>query len=304
MKGIIVFFSLTGNTKKIARAIHRGMSPLMVQCDIVRLKDVDTSHLQNCDLIGIGSPVWGAVPQHVERFINALPDVQGKYAFAFSTHGARGGRFSPIIVKLLKKKGLKTIGIRDWYGSVYLPMHPKPYLTDGHPDMIDLEEATSFGKEMAELCLRIQTEGPQVIPKLPKMPLPPATRLRRPRPKFDSQRCRYPGCTLCVDHCSINGIDLSATPPVFGKNCLTCHFCEMICPEGAIYVDYDAFVKKSTRRGKSIYIKALEDAEAEGRFRRLVPIEDIHWDTPYFKIFHQHPRYIISDEADTEAEPI
>ena len=101
MKGIIVFFSLTGNTKKIARAIHKGMSPLMKQCDIVTLKDVDTSHLQNCDLIGIGSPVWGAVPQHVERFINYLPDVQGKYVFAFCTHGARGGRFFPIMVKLL-----------------------------------------------------------------------------------------------------------------------------------------------------------------------------------------------------------
>jgi hypothetical protein len=78
----------------------------------------------------------------------------------------------------------------------------------------------------------------------------------------------------------------------------------MICPEGAIFVDYDAFAKKSKRRGKSIYTKALEDAEAEGHFRRLVSIEDIDWDTPYFKIFHQHPRYIISDEADTETEPI
>ena len=78
----------------------------------------------------------------------------------------------------------------------------------------------------------------------------------------------------------------------------------MICPEGAIYVDYDAFAKKSKRRGKSIYTKTLEKAEAEGRFRRLVPIEEIDWDTPYYKVFQQHPRYIISDEADIETEPI
>jgi hypothetical protein len=78
----------------------------------------------------------------------------------------------------------------------------------------------------------------------------------------------------------------------------------MICPEGAINVDYDAFAKKSKRRGKSIYTKTLEKAEAEGRFRRLVPIEEIDWDTPYYKVFQQHPRYIISDEADIETEPI
>ncbi len=303
MKGMVMYFSLTGNTRKIAQAIHKGMAPLMEQCDIVTLKDIKTSYLQNCDLIGIGSPVWGGVPMHVGRFIDAMPDVRGKYAFAFSTHGARGGRFFPMLLKLLKKKGLKTIGVRDWYGSVYLPMLPKPYLTDGHPDAIDLTEATSFGTEMAKLCRNIQAEGPRVTPKIPKMVLPRATRLVRPRPKFDSQRCRYPACRLCMDHCPVNGINLSVTPLVFGKNCHTCHFCEMICPEGAIYVDYDAFVKKSRRRGKSVYIKALEDAETEGRFRRLVPVEDIQWDTPYFKVFHEHPRYVISDETNTETGP-
>ena len=42
-------------------------------------------------------------------------------------------------------------------------MHPKPYPTDGHPDTIDLKEAQSFGKEMAQLGLRIQTEGPGAV---------------------------------------------------------------------------------------------------------------------------------------------
>jgi flavodoxin/formate hydrogenlyase subunit 6/NADH:ubiquinone oxidoreductase subunit I len=296
VKSIIIYFSLTGNTKKIAQAIHRGMSPFMEQCDIVAFKDVDGSYLHNYDLIGIGSPVWGGPPQHVRRFIDAMPDLPGKYAFTFSTHGARGGRFFPLMLKLLKKKDLKVIGVRDWYGNVYLPMLPKPYPTDGHPDAIDLKEAQSFGEEMARLALCIQTEGPGVIPKLPKIPLPLATRLRRPRPKFDREKCLYPACTLCIDHCPVNGINLSMNPIVFGKNCHTCHFCEMICPEGAIYVDYDSFVKKSRRRGKNIYTKTLELAEAEGSFRRLTPIEDIDWEIPYYKVFNRHPRYVIPEE--------
>jgi flavodoxin/ferredoxin len=304
MKGIIIYFSLTGNTKQIAYAIHKGMGPCMEQCDITTLKEIDSSYLRNYDLIGIGTPVWGDVPQHVKHFINAMPDLRGKHVFAFSTHGARGGRFFPVILKLLRKKGLKVIGVRDWYGSVCIPMHPKPYPTDGHPDAIDLKEAQSFGKEMTELRLRIETEGPGAVPKLPKIPLPPTTRLRRPRPKFNRQKCTYPTCTLCMEHCPANGIDLSASPVVFGKNCHTCYFCEMICPEGAIFVDYDSFVKKSRRRGKSIYAKALEDAEAEGSFRRLTPIKDIHWDIPYYKVFNEHPRYRITDEDLTPAAPV
>ena len=58
MKSIIIYFSLTGNTKQIAQAIHKGISPLMEQCDITTLKEIDSSRLHDYDLIGIGSPVW------------------------------------------------------------------------------------------------------------------------------------------------------------------------------------------------------------------------------------------------------
>jgi flavodoxin/ferredoxin len=296
MKGIIVYFSLTGNTKKVARAIQKGMNPFLESCDLVKLKDVDSTSLCSYDLIGIGSAVWGGPPKHLEWFIDSLPDLSGKYIFAFSTHGARGGRFFPVLLKLLRKKGLKVIGVRDWYGSVFLPMMPKPYLTDGHPDPIDLAEAQAFGKEIAELRLRIEAEGPRAVPPLPKMPLLPASRLKRPRPKLDRAKCSYPACTLCMDYCPVNGIDLNVTPPVFGRNCHTCHFCEMICPEGAVSVDYDSFVKKGHRRGKSVYAKNLEEGEAAGTFRRLVPIEDVHWDVPYYKKFERHPRYVIPDK--------
>lgn len=296
MKSIIVYFSLTGSTKKVAKAIQKGMSPVLGTCDLVALKDVDGASLQNYDLIGIGSAVWGGPPKHLERFVDSLTGLKGKYVFAFCTHGATGGRFFPILSKQLKRKGMKVIGFRDWYGTVNLPMMPRPYFTEGHPDDIDLAEARAFGKEMAELRLRIETEGPGVVPELPKITMPRRSRLRRPRPKYDRSKCSYPDCTLCVDHCPVNGIDLKVSPIVFGRDCHTCHFCEMICPEGAITVDYDSFVKKGHKRGKTIYAPSLVQAEAEGIFRPLIPIGSIRWDMPYYKILTRHPRYIILDE--------
>ena len=57
MKSIVIYFSITGNTRKIAEAIHKGMKSLGENCDIARLKDIDTPDLQGYDLIGLGSPV-------------------------------------------------------------------------------------------------------------------------------------------------------------------------------------------------------------------------------------------------------
>jgi len=72
MRSIIIYFSLTGNTKKVAQAIHRGMSRLGEQCDIATGKEVDIQRLTNYDLIGLGSPIWGGLPPNVRRLIDAM----------------------------------------------------------------------------------------------------------------------------------------------------------------------------------------------------------------------------------------
>ncbi|MFC1820246.1 EFR1 family ferrodoxin [Thermodesulfobacteriota bacterium] len=296
MKSIVVYFSLTGNTKKIAKAIHRGMSRLSDQCDISSVCDVDTRNLRDYDLVGFGAPVWGGPPPNVTNLINAMPSLEGKHTFAFCTHGALPDRFFSPIVELLQKKGSTVIGLGDWYGSVYLPSLPKPYLTDGHPDETDIKEAEEFGRKMVELSKKISAEGPQLIPALQLMPMIPRSNLPRSLPKLSVQKCRYPQCRLCEDNCPMDAINLSGTPPGITKDCCTCHFCEMICPEGAMEVDYEILAKASSKRAKDKFIKALEKAEAEGRFRRLVPLDEVGWDTPYYKVYNKHPRYIIPDE--------
>jgi flavodoxin/ferredoxin len=296
MKSIVVYFSLTGNTRKIAKAIHQGVSQLSEQGDIATIKEIDTQHLSDYDLIGLGSPVWRGVPPNVRLLIEAMPPLKGKHAFAFSTHGCLGEFFFEVI-ELLEKKGLIVIGIRDWYGSVYLPGLPKPYLTDGHPDDIDLKEAEDFGKEIAGLSLRISAEGPQLIPQLPPIPtMPPPNRTIRPLPKLNMAKCLYPGCHLCMDNCPMDGINLAVSPRVFAKPCNSCHFCEMICPEGAIEVDYESLAKPSLQRMKEVYLEHLDRAEAEGRFRRLVPLEAVDFNTPFYRVYHKHPRYVIPEE--------
>ncbi|MFC1534644.1 flavodoxin family protein [Thermodesulfobacteriota bacterium] len=296
MKSIIIYFSLTGNTKKVAQAIHKGMNKVDYQCDLANIREVDPRQLISYDLIGFGSPVWGGVPPNVRAFISRLPFLEGKHAISFSTHGAMPDRFFPEIINLLVKKGFGIIGIRDWYGSVNLPGHPKPYPTDGHPDEIDLKEAETFGKAMLELSLSISNGVSRFDPELQNIPVPPPVNVPRPRPVLKFQDCRFPECRLCVDNCPQDAIDLTLSPPVLAKDCRPCYFCEMICPEGAIEADYELLTKDRSWRVKNEFERALKKAEVEGRFRRLVPPEEVGWDTPFYKRYNKHPRYVIPKE--------
>jgi flavodoxin len=169
MKSIVVYFSQTGNTKKIAQDIYAGLAEVAGKCDIARIQDVKNEDLLPYDLIGIGSPVWHRrEPANVLSFIEySMKSLEGKHAFIFCTHGLYPGHFIGRVVAALTLEGLKVIGWKNWYASVWLPEHPKPYFTDGHPDEIDLEEAREFGREIAERSRRVVSGENHLIPNLP-----------------------------------------------------------------------------------------------------------------------------------------
>jgi flavodoxin/NAD-dependent dihydropyrimidine dehydrogenase PreA subunit len=296
MKCIIVYFSQSGNTKKMAYAIRGGIVPFVEHCDINRLDRINTTMLAAYDLIGIGSPCWDGVPFHIERILAAMSPIPGKHAFTFCTHGVMGFRFLPNIVKLLTAKQVVVLGSRDWYCSVHHPLIPKPYLTDGHPDAIDLQEAAEFGQEMVRASQIVSAGNLEIIPPIPPMP-PPRTLSRPLTPKrINMDKCLYPKCRLCADNCRMKIIDLSVSPPVFPETCPPCYFCELICPTGAIEADYGPAAAIEGERAKTMFKETLKRVETDGRFRRLVPVEAVGWDTPFFKAYDKHPRYVISDE--------
>ena len=92
--------------------------------------------------------------------------------------------------------------------------------------------------------------------------------------KFHEKKCTYPECRLCIDNCPMDGIDLSMRPPVIARPCMNCTFCAKICPTGAL--DESAWVETFIKRTRVLfplfYLPGLEQPEAEGQFRRLVPV--------------------------------
>jgi flavodoxin/ferredoxin len=319
MKSIVIYFSQTGNTKKLAEAVRAGISESGDMCDIARLQDIDTADLAPYNLIGLGAPVWHRrEPANVMNFIEyTMKSIDGRHGFAFCTHGLLPGRFLARVVPAMTQQGLTVIGWKNWYCSVTMPEKPKPYFTDGHPDEIDLEEAREFGREMAERDRRIYAGENDLIPTLPRGREydalypgrgsnwqlkktkrsgwePEAERLEQTGLRsfnfnFDKERCLYPKCTLCIDNCPTSSIDMSASPPVIRKRCDHCWYCEQICPRGAIEVDWDSITGIIDEHVAPGFIELAEEAVKAGRFRRLVPPEEVGWKT-YWHTVKKPPR--------------
>lgn len=314
MNCLVLYYSQTGNTAKIARAVHQGAGQLVDQCDLVPFKQVVDIDLDRYDLIGLGTPVWnGGFPPNVRMFVENLPDQKGRLLFSFCTHGIMPELYFPSVTRKLKMKGFTVIGTGDWYGSVHLQVLPKPYYTDGHPDEIDFQEAKAFGRQMMETGTRISDGETDLIPPLPEFVLTPQLLAlvefyqsgRNPHTHgplvYDRQKCKFPKCRLCQDHCTMGYIDLSADPPRYGsqgKGCdmwMGCTFCELICPTGAISHDWDkafqAHMKIAEFFGGVSPLKAAhEKALASGRLRQLVPDQI---EGPYFKVYSKRPRFKI-----------
>ncbi len=314
LKAIIVYYSATGNTKKVARSIQAGVKQILGDCDIASVKEAKTFDFNKYDILGLGSPVWSLrEPANVQIFMQSLPALKGKFAFSFCTHGCTPVSFMYRVTKALTDKGATYIGYGDWYGGVnQLACMPKPYPTDGHPDDIDLKEAEDFGKEMANLGQRISMGETQLIPGIPvwKEGMDPLwkpdgaaseplahevaklDRQVKAERKIDLKKCKQPACTLCVENCPMEAIDFSITS-IFKKNCIVCHLCETVCPEGAIEYSHEPYYTIHVDYGFYDF-KDLREQTAKGRFRPLVPWDKIGADGPGYKK-NKHPRYVIPD---------
>jgi ferredoxin len=309
MKCIVIYFSQTGNTEKIAKRVHAGVIQANGNCDLVKIKDANPRHLYEYDLIGLGSPTFDVL--NVWDFIKNMWSVGGKHAFAFHTHGGNPGVVPFNLYQRLKRRGLVVIGVQDWYGDCTLLHHLDPYPTKGHPDEIDLREAEDFGREMVERSRRISAGETELIPPAPKRGSRPAVKFLTGEDlppasgsdyasmlKYHAEKCQYPKCRLCMDNCPVYGIDLSIKPPVIAKPCEACEFCAKICPTGAIdiYDWVEAMAKPTIKKLYPLFLlPELEKAEASGKFRRLLPKENIvlRLDNFGYRVHKNHPQWII-----------
>jgi ferredoxin len=92
-------------------------------------------------------------------------------------------------------------------------------------------------------------------------------------------------------------IDLTKQPPVIHNNCESCDLCWLICPMDAVVdadTDLNTFKPEFSKDKDHPFLRDLAEAEAKGKFRRLVPMDKVGWNN--FLIYHPAPRVVLDKE--------
>ncbi|MFW9989421.1 MAG: EFR1 family ferrodoxin [Candidatus Odinarchaeota archaeon] len=286
MNVLIIYFSQTKNTEKIAYKIQKGILKSGNQCNIVKIKDVDVEILKNFDMIGLGTPTFFyREPRNVEIFNKKLPKLVDKHCFLFCTHGSIIGNTFFRMAKALKNKSFIIIGTFDTYASSSIQFYPTPMHTEGHPDKIEFKQAYNFGKEICSVSERIREGEVNLIPEFKYISDTWWAReserltldvLRKISPEFKINIEKCTKCLICQESCPADAIDVEKKPPEIQKEgCIFCWGCEKVCPVGAIETNWD-LMRNGAEKNLLRYIEVLKKAEEKGKFRPYVDYEKIY----------------------------
>ncbi len=159
MKALVAFYSESGNTEKLAKAIYDG-----INVPGKEIMPISEANAKDYDVIFVGFPVQASsVPAKVEEFIKSVPE--GKKVAYFVTHGSlRGGQLAISALYYafslaLKVTVLGTFGCRgqvkpSLIDALLKNLEHKAWAMEarsaaGHPDTADMED----GKEFANLMI-------------------------------------------------------------------------------------------------------------------------------------------------------
>ena len=134
LNALIIYFSATGNTENVAKAIWETLKEEKVEVNLLKIQDAAEEELYDYDLVFLGTPSHSFLPaQPVMRFISdkmklhrkrgdiklCAPKIPGKYAVVFCTYsGPHTGINEAIPVGKYMGQFFEHIGFKiaaEWY---------------------------------------------------------------------------------------------------------------------------------------------------------------------------------------------
>ena len=133
----VVYYSLTGNTRKVAEAIA---AELGVAAENVKAKD----GLADGSLVFLGAGLYGPLRGwDLKQFIGGN-DFRGRKVALFGTSGAGRGEELAALEELVEARGAEVVGRFFCSGQFLYVVNRR------HPTSQDLDNARMFAREMAE----------------------------------------------------------------------------------------------------------------------------------------------------------
>jgi len=152
---LIIYYSRSGNTAKMAEYIGEGVSSEGITADIKEVKDVGVEELLNYHGIIMGSPTYyGSMAGELKKFLDDSVKfhrkLEGKIGGAFTSSANIGGGNETTILHILEAfliHGMIIQGdpLGDHYGPVAI----------GNPDERTKGECIKYGKKIANLVKKL-----------------------------------------------------------------------------------------------------------------------------------------------------
>ena len=153
--GLVIYYSRSGNTKQMAKAIAEGMNEASLPTKCKSIDEVKIEDLLKADAIAVGSPTYyGCIASPIvelfDESVSKHGKLDGKIGAAFSSSANIGGGNETTImsiINILLIHGMIVQG--DPQGDHYGPV------SIGKPDERALRQCNRRGRRIAELTVRL-----------------------------------------------------------------------------------------------------------------------------------------------------
>ena len=244
MKTLILYFTGTGNSLMVAKAIAKHLG----DTDLLHFSKVNEHSLKRpVDVLGLVFPVyWNGLPLLVLNTISALKGLNPQYIFSVVTHAGGPGQVQSQLQVELQKNGLElNAGICLEMPSNYIIGYDAPSDSSIQSDLANAERVLS---QFSEIVKSNQEHRPRAD-------FPPFSRTTSAYQRFiatvhesDSNFWVDENCTecgLCEEICPVQNIELETGGPIWNHLCEQCLACINWCPEGSIQ-----YKNQTAKRGR------------------------------------------------------
>ncbi len=154
-KGLVIYYSKTGNTKKMAEIIAKAMNAGGLPTDCKSVDKASVDDLLTADAVVAGSPTYYGqmAPSLMQLFTDSVSRhgaLTGKIGAAFSSSANIGGGNETTIMGILEAMLIHGMVIQgDSQGDHYGPV------SIGQPDERVTAQCQRLGKKIAQLTIKL-----------------------------------------------------------------------------------------------------------------------------------------------------